>query len=557
VKRRHRRKGMRLDDYIVERLPFKNSQYTVWDLTVSGCGVRVSSATKSCVIWVWLGGRQKFETIGRISPDATYEHWREIAIKRKGKIKREKLPRAPLRLSEGSAATTLREAFAGYLAAHPNLRRKTAEKYAEGLERDFSAQMDQPVVLLVAQEILRLNTVHLEGLVKKDPVNTPPRGFFGWQSSLRSLRTILGWYAATQNAPSPWPDRRALRMIKPHPRRLPVELQTLAGRRKLVEGLKALDTWTSRATLFLCYTGLRRREGTELNRSHVIDRGVLELLSKTRELRIPLSKQAHALLDLETTGGLLHVAHHAVHKPLIKIFGYRQTTRGRHARVTPQDLRRYFKTVGTELGVDPTIMNLLVGHSVKGVDAHYIAKIRLSVLRAAAQRIADEIDAPHDPLDEADEAWLPRDAQQQKWATVMTYLSDQSPASPISNHTTRHAHYLSRDTLYELVWNAPLTELAAKLGISDVGLAKACRRAHIPLPGRGYWAKMEAGQATVQAALPAAPAGLPGLIRISGTRPPPSQNHSINKDHSKLPITTIQCSIQQPRINEAPNLNAN
>jgi hypothetical protein len=226
----------------------------------------------------------------------------------------------------------------------------------------------------------------------------------------------------------------------------------------------------------------------------------------------------------------------------------------------PQNLRRYFKTVGTEPGIDPTIMNLLVGHSVKGVDAHYIAKIRLSVLRAAAQRIADEIDVPHDPLDEADESWLPRDAkatEQQKWATVMTYLSDQPPGSRISDQSTRHAHYFSRDTLYELVWSAPLIELAAKLGISDVGLAKACRRAYIPLPGRGYWAKIEAGQATVQAALPTAPPGLPGLIRICGTRAAPSQNPSTNQDNSKLPITTIQCNNQQLRIDEAATFSAN
>ena len=36
--------------------------------------------------------------------------------------------------------------------------------------------------------------------------------------------------------------------------------------------------------------------------------------------------------------------------------------------------------------------------------------------------------------------------------------------------------------------------LAAKYGISDVGLAKACRKLRVPLPGRGYWAKKAAGK---------------------------------------------------------------
>jgi hypothetical protein len=67
------------------------------------------------------------------------------------------------------------------------------------------------------------------------------------------------------------------------------------------------------------------------------------------------------------------------------------------------DLRRLFKSVGAEIGVDPVILNLLVGHTVKGVDKHYLAKLRISVLRAAAQRIADEIDNPRE-LAEGDSA---------------------------------------------------------------------------------------------------------------------------------------------------------
>lgn len=47
----------------------------------------------------------------------------------------------------------------------------------------------------------------------------------------------------------------------------------------------------------------------------------------------------------------------------------------------------------------------------------------------------------------------------------------------------------TRDELFQRVWAEPLLKLAAEIGVSDVGLAKACRRAEIPLPGRGHWAK--------------------------------------------------------------------
>ena len=62
---------------------------------------------------------------------------------------------------------------------------------------------------------------------------------------------------------------------------------------------------------------------------------------------------------------------------------------------------------------------------------------------------------------------------------------------------------LTREELYELVWANPMQHVAPQLGISDVGLAKICRKANIPLPGRGYWAKKRVGQAVEQQPLPA------------------------------------------------------
>jgi hypothetical protein len=53
---------------------------------------------------------------------------------------------------------------------------------------------------------------------------------------------------------------------------------------------------------------------------------------------------------------------------------------------------------------------------------------------------------------------------------------------------------VSREDLYELVWSKSMRELAKDFGISDVALAKRCRRLGIPVPGRGYWARVDAGQ---------------------------------------------------------------
>jgi hypothetical protein len=81
-------------------------------------------------------------------------------------------------------------------------------------------------------------------------------------------------------------------MKAPTPRELPVELEGIEGRKKLIEGLKAIDTKTARACMFIAYTGSRRREGTQLKRTDMITENVLEFRSKTRSLRVPPSKQA-------------------------------------------------------------------------------------------------------------------------------------------------------------------------------------------------------------------------------------------------------------------------
>lgn len=47
--------------------------------------------------------------------------------------------------------------------------------------------------------------------------------------------------------------------------------------------------------------------------------------------------------------------------------------------------------------------------------------------------------------------------------------------------------------------------LALHYGISDVGLAKTCKRLRVPVPGRGYWARKAAGQNVRRIPLPSLP----------------------------------------------------
>ena len=70
----------------------------------------------------------------------------------------------------------------------------------------------------------------------------------------------------------------------------------------------------------------------------------------------------------------------------------------------------------------------------------------------------------------------------------------------------------NRQELYEKVWQFPLRKLAAEYGISDVGLAKVCRKLEIPLPGLGHWTKIACGHTIPRPPLPEIE-NLPVVIR--------------------------------------------
>lgn len=52
---------------------------------------------------------------------------------------------------------------------------------------------------------------------------------------------------------------------------------------------------------------------------------------------------------------------------------------------------------------------------------------------------------------------------------------------------------ITRHQLYKRVWQTPIVQLAKEYSLSDVGLAKICKKYDIPRPPRGYWAKKAAG----------------------------------------------------------------
>jgi hypothetical protein len=107
---------------------------------------------------------------------------------------------------------------------------------------------------------------------------------------------------------------------------------------------------------------------------------------------------------------------------------------------------------------------------------------------------------------------------------------------------------LTREQLYDLVWQKPITHLAAEYAISDVGLAKLCARYEIPTPPRGYWAKVEAGRAPRKPKLPASKERSSIELRISK----PDADAAAEKD--ALAISVAEAKRPENRIVVAERL---
>jgi len=68
---------------------------------------------------------------------------------------------------------------------------------------------------------------------------------------------------------------------------------------------------------------------------------------------------------------------------------------------------------------------------------------------------------------------------------------------------------INREELYEKVWTAPLRDVAKEYGLSDVGIAKICKRLGVPRPPQGHWARIQHGHAVARPPLPACQPGTP------------------------------------------------
>ena len=107
---------------------------------------------------------------------------------------------------------------------------------------------------------------------------------------------------------------------------------------------------------------------------------------------------------------------------------------------------------------------------------------------------------------------------------------------------------LTRQQLYERVWDTPMRKLGPELGVTDVGLKKICSRFNIPTPGLGYWAKLQHGKSPKRPRLPKADDPGPGGIKFcpgaSSRSPRPEEPMDAIAEREHDPANKIQVEDQ-------------
>jgi hypothetical protein len=117
----------------------------------------------------------------------------------------------------------------------------------------------------------------------------------------------------------------------------------------------------------------------------------------------------------------------------------------------------------------------------------------------------------------------------------------------------RQAVRLTREELYEEMWSRPAIALAEEFGISGRGLGKICSRFEIPVPPRGYWAKLAASKYVTRIALPTAKSDVPSEILIQPSPESPEAALSEKVREEVAAVLEIRDQIQVPETLRSPH----
>ena len=342
---------MRLTDAAVSRLRSGEREYTVWDTTVRGLGVRVrTTGGKSWVLLRQDAGGSRRVSLGPVETAS-------VAEARRACLTRQAAPEPKDRAARKDALPLLRDFVAG------EWREANFDRYKPSTRSSVRSLLDGRILPAFGSKRLdRIAPAEVRRWFDDFSRTAPGNANHG----LALLRQILNFAAARGHI-----DTNPARDIRRN--RRPV-LTRFLSRQEIVRLHRALDRQAARGNRqqadiirLLLLTGCRRGEIVQLRWSELRDDTLMLADSKTGPRSVPLNSQARRILDRQPRNGSPFVfpSSHDPSRPRSPNLSlwYRVRKEAGIEDVRLHDLRHTVASYAVMNGVPVPVVSRLLGHS--------------------------------------------------------------------------------------------------------------------------------------------------------------------------------------------------
>jgi integrase len=395
---------MKLTKRTVEALPLPDTGQTFhWDDELPGFGIRLTPGSRSYIAQRRVNGKTRRTTIGKHG-ELTADEARKRARRELVKMGDGTDPVMEKR-QERALAVTLREVMNDYLRDRRDLKPSSRADIEKHVTKNLKAWADKPITGITRDKA----ATRFREMSESGPAQA--------NQCFRNLRALWNYARATYRADDDAPtlpenpvailsDAKLWNTVKARSGRIPAKRIGKAW--ALLESLRT-DEWQTTAARtaadcvsFLLLTGCRWSEAAQLTWDRVDLEGATWHLPDPKNrnpVTLPLPKPAVALLkarrDDDDPDGYVF--------PGRSGSGHIRDARGTMAKVSeaageslsPHDLRRTFRAVAGECGIELWKTKLLMNHALSGdvTIAHYTETSDLRYLAHESEQIAAWIEA--------------------------------------------------------------------------------------------------------------------------------------------------------------------
>lgn len=386
---------MKLTKKVVDALPFSTSgQRLVWDDELTGFGLRISRSKKTYIVQGRVNGRSRRVSLGDHGVITLFE-----ARKRARKILSGMLegvdPVVEKKRSQ-ARSITLRDVVEGYIEARRELKESSRHDIKKHLRTSFSVWADRPILEITRDKVAkRFQELSERGPAQANQAFRILRALFNFA---RGEYRVDGKPIITDNPVAILSETKRWNAVRARTGRIPtskigVSWNVLHALREAPEQTVISRTLAD-AVSFLLLTGCRWSEMAELtwDRVNLDDPSWYIPDPKNRQpVTFPMSDLLRDILSERPRTSRYVFPSPRGDRHITRVLGVLgKVSQAIGTKVTAHDLRRTFRAVAMECGIELWKTKLLMNHKLTGdvTIEHYTETSDLRYLAPEINRIA-------------------------------------------------------------------------------------------------------------------------------------------------------------------------